>query len=319
MAQIIDFKNPQAVKATAQGLSDKMALASAERKSIFENLMNEIEKVNPALGGFEEIGALLALPDDQFSIIAPIFLEEMQKSINNIDDKLLLVQAMNINGTKLEDLQQAYVRLAESIDTRYSDIMSAPKRDFLKRMIGLTYNAISEAEGVAKRIVNIPIELTSEDAKMPKYAHLGDGAVDLYSPADYVIKPGETVLIPCDIKVALPYGYAFLIHPRSGTSLKTKLRVANSIGLIDSQYKGVIGVIMENVDAPIKDIEYEFDENGRPIIKSIAHGATYYINKGERFAQMRLVEVPTASFVQVESVGEIGDDRGGGFGSSGKN
>jgi dUTP pyrophosphatase len=296
-----------------------MALASAERKSIFENLMAEIEKVNPALGGFEEIGALLALPDDQFSIIAPIFLEEMQKSINNIDDKLLLVQAMNINGTKLEDLQQAYVRLAESIDTQYSDIMSAPKRDFLKRMIGLTYNAISEAEGVAKRIVNIPIELTSEDAKMPKYAHLGDGAVDLYSPADYVIKPGETVLIPCDIKVALPYGYAFLIHPRSGTSLKTKLRVANSIGLVDSQYKGVIGVIMENVDAPIKDIEYEFDENGRPIIKSISHGATYYISKGERFAQMRLVEVPTASFVQVESVGEIGDDRGGGFGSSGKN
>jgi dUTP pyrophosphatase len=296
-----------------------MALASAERKSIFENLMTEIEKVNPALGGFEEIGALLALPDDQFSIIAPIFLEEMQKSINNIDDKLLLVQAMNINGTKLEDLQQAYVRLAELIDTQYSSIMSAPKRDFLKRMIGLTYNAISEAEGVAKRIVNIPIELTSEDAKMPKYAHLGDGAVDLYSPADYVIKPGETVLIPCDIKVALPYGYAFLIHPRSGTSLKTKLRVANSIGLIDSQYKGVIGVIMENVDAPIKDIEYEFDENGRPIIKSIAHGATYYINKGERFAQMRLVEVPTANFVQVESVGEIGDDRGGGFGSSGKN
>ena len=319
MAQIIDFKNPQAVKATAQGLSDKMALASAERKSIFEKLMAEIEKVNPALGGFEEIGALLALPDDQFSIIAPIFLEEMEKSINNIDDKLLLVQAMNINGTKLEDLQQAYVRLAESIDTQYSDIMSAPKRDFLKRMIGLTYNAISEAEGVAKRIVNIPIELTSEDAKMPKYAHLGDGAVDLYSPADYVIKPGETVLIPCDIKVALPYGYAFLIHPRSGTSLKTKLRVANSIGLVDSQYKGVIGVIMENVDAPIKDIEYEFDENGRPIIKSISHGATYYINKGERFAQMRLVEVPTASFVQVESVGEIGDDRGGGFGSSGKN
>lgn len=319
MAQIIDFKNPQAVKATAQGLSDKMTLASAERKSVFESLLAEVEKVNPAMGGFEEISALLALPDDQFSIIAPIFLEELAKSINNIEDKLLLVQAMNVSGTKLEDLQQAYLKLAEAIDTQYSEILSEPKRDFLKRMIGLTYNAISEAEGVAKRIINIPIELTSENAKMPKYAHLGDGAVDLYSPADYVIKPGETVLIPCDIKVALPYGYAFLIHPRSGTSLKTKLRVANSIGLVDSQYKGVIGVIMENVDAPIKDIEYEFNENGQPIIKSIEHGTTYYINKGERFAQMRLVEVPTASFIQVESVGEIGDDRGGGFGSSGKN
>ena len=97
------------------------------------------------------------------------------------------------------------------------------------------------------------------------------------------------------------------------------MRVDNSIGLIESQYKGVIGVIIENVDAPIKDIEYEFDENGKPVIKSIAHGTTYYNNKGERFAQMRLVEVPTANFLQVESVGEIGDDRGGGFGSSGVN
>ena len=141
----------------------------------------------------------------------------------------------------------------------------------------------------------------------------------MYAPADYIIKPGETVVIPCDIKVALPYGYAFLIHPRSGLSAKTKLRVANSIGLVDSQYKGVIGVIMENVDAPIQDITYEFDENGRPVITSILHGQSYTISKGERFAQMRLVEVPTADFFQVESVAGMGDDRGGGFGSSGTN
>ena len=319
MAQIIDFKNPQAVKNTAQGIVQKTQKANEERKGMFEQLMIEVEKVNPALGGFEEVGALLALPEDQFSIIAPIFLDELEKSLNNVEDKLLLIQAMNVSGTKLEDLQQSYVKLAEAIDSQYAEIISAPKRDFLKRMIGATYNCIAEAEGIAKRVVNVPIELTSENAKIPTYAHLGDGAVDLYSPADYVIKPGETVLIPCDIKVALPYGYAFLIHPRSGTSLKTKLRVANSIGLVDSQYKGVIGVIMENVDAPIKDIEYEFDENGKPVIKSIAHGTTYYINKGERFAQMRLVEVPTANFLQVESVDGIGDDRGGGFGSSGVN
>jgi len=186
-------------------------------------------------------------------------------------------------------------------------------------MLAITYNTIAEAEGVAKRIINVPIELTSENAKMPKYAHLGDGAVDLYSPADYTINPGETVIIPCDIKVALPYGYAFLIHPRSGTSAKTKLRVANSVGLVDSQYKGVIGVIVENIEPPIKDITYEFDDSGRPILTSVLHGKSYYISKGERFAQMRLVEVPTVQFVQVESVDGIGDDRGGGFGSSGKN
>jgi dUTP pyrophosphatase len=136
---------------------------------------------------------------------------------------------------------------------------------------------------------------------------------------DFTIGPGETKIIPIDIKVALPYGYAFLIHPRSGLSSKTKLRIANSIGLIDSQYKGVIGVIVENIEPAIKDITYKFDEQGQPILTSVLHGQSYTISKGDRFAQMRLVEVPTARFFQVESVNGIGDDRGGGFGSSGKN
>lgn len=290
-----------------------------EQRSIFEGLMSEIQNINPALGGFEELAVLLGLPEEQFAIIAPIFLDELQKSMNNIDDKLILIQSMNASGAKLEDIQESFVKLTAQIDTQFVSIMSANKRDFLKRMLSITYNCIAEAEGIARRIVNIPIELTSENAKIPKYANLGDGAVDLYSPADYTINPGETVIIPCDIKVALPYGYAFLIHPRSGTSAKTKLRIANSVGLVDSQYKGVIGVIVENIEPPIKDITYEFDDSGRPILTSVLHGKSYTISKGERFAQMRLVEVPTANFFKVESVDGIGDDRGGGFGSSGTN
>ena len=319
MAQTIDFKTPAAAQKAAQDMTNKIQEAAQERKSTFEALMNEVEKINPQLGGFEELGAMLALPDEHFALIAPIFLDEMQKSMNNIDDKLLLIQAMNLNGTKLEELQEAYMKLIENIDIQFAEVLSTPKRDFLKQMLGITYNCIAEAEGAAKRVINIPIELTSKNAKIPQYAHLGDGAVDLYSPADYTINPGETVIIPCDIKVALPYGYAFLIHPRSGTSAKTKLRVANSIGLVDSQYKGVIGVIVENIEPRIKDIESEYDDNGRLVVKSIEYGKPYYIGKGERFAQMRLVEVPTASFYQVSSVADIGDDRGGGFGSSGKN
>jgi dUTP pyrophosphatase len=281
--------------------------------------MEEIQTINPSLGGFEELGALLSLEEEHFALIAPVFLDELEKSMNNIDDKLLLVQAMNLNGLKAEDVQQNYIDLVEHIDSHFANVLSVSKRDFLKRMLGITYNCIAEAQGVAKRVVQVPIELTSENAKMPKYAHLGDGAVDLYSPKEYTIAPGESVIIPVDIKVALPYGYAFLIHPRSGTSAKTKLRVANSIGLVDSQYKGVIGVIVENIEPPIKDIAYEFDEAGRPIITSILHGSSYTIGEGERFAQMRLVEVPTVNFLQVDSVEGIGDDRGGGFGSSGTN
>ena len=319
MAQIIELNTPEKVTEAAHAVSEKIAAPQKERASFFENFVKQVENVNPALGGFEEFSALLSLPDENFALIAPLFLDELEKSFNNTEDKMFLVQTMNVKGTRLEDLQDSYLQLIDNIDTQFKDVVSDIKRDFLKRMLALSYNAIADAQGVAKRVVNIPIELTSENAKIPKYAHLGDGAVDLYSPADYTINPGETVIIPCDIKVALPYGYAFLIHPRSGTSAKTKLRVANSIGLVDSQYKDVIGVIVENIEPRIKDISYEFDDSGRPVITSIEHGKPFYIGKGERFAQMRLVEVPTVNFYQVESVAGIGDDRGGGFGSSGKN
>ena len=316
MAQnkIISFDD---ARKAAQSINQKEIDKQTEKQSAFEVILNKIEEINPTLGGMDEMSMMLALPEEQFAILAPIFLDELEKSYNNVQDKIFIAQAVNAAGQKIEDIQVLFMQLIESIDEQFSELISAQKRDFLKRMLSISYNSLAETEGVIKRTVQVPIELTSENAQIPKYAHLGDGAVDLYSPADYTINPGETVIIPCDIKVALPYGYAFLIHPRSGTSAKTKLRVANSVGLVDSQYKGVIGVIIENIEPPIKDITYEFDDNGRPVLTSVLHGKSYTISKGERFAQMRLVEVPTANFFRVESVDGIGDDRGGGFGSSG--
>ena len=51
-----------------------LAPQKEEQKNLFEEIAKEIEQVNPALGGFEELGAVLALPDDQFAILSPIFL-----------------------------------------------------------------------------------------------------------------------------------------------------------------------------------------------------------------------------------------------------
>ena len=316
MAQnkIINFND---ARNAAQKINNAELQKQEQKQSAFEEILNGINKVNPSMGGFDEFAMMLSLPDEHFAILAPVFLDELEKSFNNVQDKIFIAQAVNAAGQKVEDIQALYAQLIDSVDEQFETILSAQKRDFLKRVLSISYNSLAETEGIIKRTIQIPIELTSEDAKIPQYAHLGDGALDLYSPADYTINPGETVIIPCDIKVALPYGYAFLIHPRSGTSAKTKLRVANSVGLVDSQYKGVIGVIIENIDPPVKDITYEFDDSGRPILTSVLHGQSYTISKGERFAQMRLVEVPTANFYQVESVAGIGDDRGGGFGSSG--
>ena len=313
------FINFNDAREAAKNMNQASQNQIEQKQSTFEKLFAGIEKISPSLGGFDELAMMLSLPDDQFALLAPVFLDELEKSYNNVQDKIFIAQAVNAAGQRMEDIEAVYMQLINSIDDQFAEIMSAQKRDFLKRLLSISYNSLAETEGVIKRTVQVPIELTSENAQIPKYAHLGDGAVDLYSPADYTIKPGETIIIPCNIKVALPYGYAFLIHPRSGTSAKTKLRVANSVGLVDSQYKGVIGVIIENIEPPIKDITYEFDDSGRPILTSVLHGQSYTISKGERFAQMRLVEVPTANFFQVERVDGIGDDRGGGFGSSGKN
>lgn len=314
--QIINFDD---ARNAAHSFTEAQIKTKEAKQSAFETILKEVEKVNPSLGGFDELSMLLSLPEEQFAMIAPVFLQELEKSFNNIEDKLFIAQAMNAAGAKMEDLQKSYADLIKALDEQFSGVLSGQKIDFLKQFLAISYNSIADVQGVTKRVIQVPIELTSEGAKIPQYANLGDGAVDLYAPEDFTIGPGETKIIPVDIKVALPYGYAFLIHPRSGLSAKTKLRVANSVGLIDSQYKGVIGVILENVEPRIKDISYEFDDKGRPIITSIEHGQSYSISKGERFAQMRLVEVPSASFFQVESVEGIGDDRGGGFGSSGTN
>ena len=270
------------------------------------------------MGGFEEIASLLALSEEQFALIAPIFLNELEKSYNNVNDQLAMVQSMNVAGIRAEDANKEFEAICRELDTQLVNDLSPQKIGFIKKLLALTYNAVNEAEGVAKRHILIPIEYCREDAKMPTYAHLTDAGMDIYATEEFTIEPGETKLIPTGIKCALPYGYALLVHPRSGTSLKTKMRICNSIGLIDAGYRGEIGVIVENIEPKIKDVDYAFDEAGNIKINSILHGSPIHIAKGERFAQMRLVEVPKAVFYEVTNVEEIGEDRKSGFGGTGK-
>ena len=184
-------------------------------------------------------------------------------------------------------------------------------------MLFLNLNVMAAAEGIAKRIINIPIELCHPNAKMPAYAHLTDAGMDIYALEDITIAPGETVLVPTGIKVALPAGYELQVRPKSGRCLKTKLRVANTPGTIDAGYRDEIGVIIDNIDAPIRKIH--IPDNNRPLtIGDIEFGQSYTIGKGEKFAQLVLSEVPKVAWYQVDSVTNAeGENRNGGFGSTG--
>ena len=263
---------------------------------------------------FEAVAVLLAVDDEKFELMAPAVLDSYLRSLNTTNARLMVAQAINATGRRAEDIQENFMQLCNEIDNLTE--LSAPKRDFLKQLIGGINTAISETEGVSKRYIQVPFVKCHPNAKMPEYAHAGDSGMDIYALDDYVIHPGETKLIPTGIKMAVPNGYEIQVRAKSGRALKTKMRIANAVGTCDASYRGEIQVIMENIEPPIKDITYDFDENGRPIITSILRGSDMTIGKGEKFAQLVLMEVPKAVLFQVENLDDT-ERADGGFGSSG--
>ena len=162
-------------------------------------------------------------------------------------------------------------------------------------------------------MTEIYIEKCREDAHLPAYAHDGDAGMDLYAAEDVVIEPGKSALVPVGIKLAIPDGYEVQIRPRSGVSLKTPLRIPNAPGTIDCGYRDEVNVIVYNASICVDEGVSE------PLTldsKGCIHG-TYKIRKGDRIAQMVVAKVEYCKFVETGNVKDIGEDRGGGFGSSG--
>ena len=285
-----------------------------QNKSELEKILDTLKETNADIGT-EELGALLALPDEDFNLISEPILLELEKSLNNTNDKIVLEKMLRESSTTGREVAAAYQEVINEIDNALPSF-SQVKRDFLKRTIAILANLFLEVDGQSKDIVKIPIELCNSDAKIPTYANIGDSGMDIFALEDITINPGETKLIKTGLKVAIPIGYELQVRPKSGRSLKTKLRVANTPGTIDSGYRDEIGIIIENVNSPIKDIEYHF-EDGKVVIDSILHGESYIIEKGDKFAQLVLTKISTCDFYQIENIGEIEGDRGGGFGSTG--
>lgn len=283
-------------------------------KKVVEDVRDALSQLNSLdENSIDAIAVLLSMDDAQFELVSPGILDSFLRSLNTTNARLMLAQSINATGSTAESVQDEFLQLVNEIDI-ITDL-TAPKRDFLKKLLRGINTAISETEGIAKRYIQIPFVKCHPNAKMPEYAHPDDSGMDVYAVNDYVIHPGETKLIPTGIKVAVPNGYEIQIRPKSGRALKTKMRIANSIGTVDAGFRGELQVIIENIEPPIKDITYDFDDNGRPIITSILRGSDMTIGKGEKFAQLVLMEVPKAVLFQVENLDDT--ERGnGGFGST---
>ena len=133
-------------------------------------------------------------------------------------------------------------------------------------------------------------------AKLPTYGTEEAAGADLYACLDSAVtlEPGASAFIPTGIALEVPRGCAGLIYARSGMACKRGLAPANKVGVVDSDYRGEITVVLHN------------------------HGsAAQTIENGERIAQFIITPVLTPAYGFVEDLSDTQRDQGG-FGSTGK-
>lgn len=169
----------------------------------------------------------------------------------------------------------------------------------------------------------VKIKKLHEDAIVPEYQTEGSAGFDLHALEDITIYPGDTELIKTGLSFEIPVGYELQIRPRSGMSLKTKFRVANSPGTVDADFRGEVCIIGENT-GELRWVESneEIEIHGALSTVSMVIPQTktdpeylIEIKKGDRIAQGVLQKVEQAAFVVVEELSDT--ERGaGGFGST---
>lgn len=241
---------------------------------------------------------IVALPEDQVT----------EESVNEIIQKIhesfeqaredaisTAVQEIKNNPIeKKESLEELRISKAELLeDLNY---LSEYKKMIISEIMNLLVELCEEAMERYEQNYNtiVHFELV-RDTQIPTYAHNTDAGADVYAPEDFVV-PAHSfgVKVPVGFKMAMASGWEMQVRPRSGMSMKTQLRIANTPGTIDADYRDEVAILFDNFsDEP------------------------YYIKAGDRIAQFVISPVHRFKGLVTESVANIGNNRGGGFGSSG--
>jgi len=258
--------------------------------------MNEIETFLKAIKSLVEM--------DEETLTDEV-LETILKSVDEQFSSTLVEQSINQIITNLEDqglnkqeAKEALNALTETLkemiygEEEYTGNKKILVDTILEKMFAV-FNAA--ADKYHSYSIELPMTVDiSAGAQVPTYAHDTDAAADLYALEDTDLPYNSRGnKVRTGVSIQLPEGWLALIIPRSSIGAKTPLRLSNSVGLIDSGYRGELGVLYDNLaDQP------------------------YHITKGDRIAQ--LLVMPSYRF-QAKVVESLEDsDRGeGGFGSTG--
>jgi dUTP pyrophosphatase len=142
-------------------------------------------------------------------------------------------------------------------------------------------------------VIALLVKRLDPSLPLPAYARAGDAGLDLHAAHDVTLEPGARALACTGLAVAIPFGFAGLVLPRSGLARAQGVTVLNAPGLVDAGYRGEVKVLLVN-------------HGGERVI----------LRRGERVAQLVIQRVEGAEVIEVAELPE--SERGqGGFGSTG--
>lgn len=258
----------------------------------FKDKLKEIglvDNLGPDADNFLDI---LETPDDWLDAIYPDFRKNMIEGLRSPEVQKNIKLRSPQSFSTPEEEQKALDDMCFAIDS--IEDLSENKKDMIKTYIVETTKLTRELIDNPRERIPVKIKLLNENAKVPTYARPSDAGSDVYSAETITIAPGQTYLVSTGIAVAIPAGYMIQLYPRSGLSVKTGLRLANSVGIIDSEYRGEVKVAFTNIGSEPETV-----------------------NQGDRIAQMIIAETPMINWEVVDELDKTtrGD---GGFGSTGK-
>lgn len=265
------------------------------------DIMKVLENAGEGVEDFlDVINQIMSMPDDQVN-------EQTVKAMKALIDAVISSEAQRqaaegiISQCREQGYGPLYLRTMQRQFKAEIDefIEQAKPTEEKKEMLYFVFGILTDMYDMAIEMYGtddlvLPVKV-NENGRIPTYAHSTDAAADIYSAIDMTLAPHSlSNVVSTGLRIALPEGWAAYILPRSSIGMKTGLRLSNSVGVIDSEYRGEIGVMYDNhSDEP------------------------YEIHKGDRIAQMIVMPVHQFKPQPVDILNET--ERGeGGFGSTGK-
>lgn len=269
-----------------------------------DEILNELSELMPNNPGLSEMQeAITQIMEFDEDTLTPSMIEMLIQTIKVMFDSSVTTEMTNNLKRSFHDqgLTRADVtNYLGHFEGRVQNFInklepSINKRKLLHAIFEpmiITFDKISEE--YHNYDITLPMTL-DEGAKLPTYAHDTDACADIYASQNIILPAhSQSNMVHTGIHMALPESWVFMIDPRSSIGYKTGLRLSNSVGIIDEDYRGEIGILYDN----ISDSDYEIKAGDR-----IAQG---WVQPVYRFKPIKVDILPAT-------------ERGsGGFGSTGK-